>query len=358
MFLILFSACKTYAPLPSNVNASRNTKKAYQALKDNAKRGVMFGYEDAMAYGIGWKETEDSCDMYRVTQEWPAIYGWDLGDIHSDYNLDHVSFAKMIFWMKKVNKMGGINTLSWHLDDPGTGNDSWTKESVVEHLIPGGQYHNLYKERLDMAAVFLKQLNFPVIWRPFHEHNGDWFWWGKGNATEKDYITLYRFTADYFRVQHKLNNLIYAFSPDRGRLPDCENVADYLYGYPGDDYVDIIGLDDYHDMKSSENEQENQKHMDEYRRAVEMIVDLAEKKGKVAAVTETGLDKLDNENWFTQRLWGPLANSEKAQKIAYIQVWRNRDTDHFYVPYPGHKTANDFKEFIKNEKILTLKDIK
>src|SRR5699024_9308538 len=93
----------------------------------------------------------------------------------------------------------------------------------VKAILPGGENHESFLTKLDLVADFLKDCKVgstyvPIIFRPWHEHNGDWFWWGKGNASEEDYIALFRFTVDYLKDKKGIHHLIYAFSPDRSRL--------------------------------------------------------------------------------------------------------------------------------------------
>jgi mannan endo-1,4-beta-mannosidase len=94
---------------------------------------------------------------------------------------------------------------------------------------------------LDRIADGLQQLQtngVVVLWRPFHEMNGDWFWWdGKDPET---FIKLWHQMFDYFTKTKGLNNLLWVYSPNHGT-----NTVVY---YPGDRYVDLAGLDAYTDF--------------------------------------------------------------------------------------------------------------
>jgi mannan endo-1,4-beta-mannosidase len=268
----------------------------------------------------------------------------------------------MIEWIKLVHTHGGINTISWHMDNPVNGNSSWDKTPIGKDILPGGTYHQAFLDKLDRAASFLKACKIgikyvPIIFRPYHEHNGDWFWWGKGNLTEEEYRSVFRFTIDYFQDVHQIHHLIYAFSPDRSRISTASDITQYLYGYPGDNYVDIIGLDNYRDVGATGIDTLDQKGIENLKISLEMITDLADQKGKIAALTETGSEGIKDENWFTQRLLQPLLSSEKAQRISYILTWRNANTEHHFMSYPGHPSEEDLSTFVTHPAILTLEDV-
>ena len=356
-------SCKSSKLLTSDRSSTKEVQLLYKRLAATSGKGIITGYEDALAYGLGWWAQDGMCDMYRVTGQYPGIYGWDLGDIHEDRNLDSVSFADMRKWMKKIHANGGINTISFHMDNPIDGHSSWDTSKIVKDLLPGGKYHNLLLKQLDLAAEYIKTLKsengqpLPIVYRPFHEHNGNWFWWGKGNASEEDYKTLFRFNVEYFRNKHGIHNLLFAFSPDRSRLKNGSDKEGYLYGYPGDQYVDILGLDNYMDVKASSNDSINVAGAKSLVACLEMVTDLAVEKGKLSALSETGSEGIKDANWFSNRILKPIKSSPKAQRISYMLFWRNFSVTHHYMSYPGHLSENDLKTFVNDPMIYTLKDI-
>jgi hypothetical protein len=105
----------------------------------------------------------------------------------------------------------------------------------------------LYKRwvrQVDEIASFLKQLQdakVPVLWRPYHEMNGDWFWWGGRYEGKYTTAALYRQIFDRMVKYHKLNNLIWIWSVDRPSRPDRE----FVKYYPGTKYLDILAIDIY-----------------------------------------------------------------------------------------------------------------
>ena len=345
-----------YAQEPIDPEASSATQNLLVNLHQIAKSGLMFGHQDDQAYGVGWFAERGRSDVKETVGSYPAVHGWDVGKLlSSPHNIDSVSFKKMVRWIKKTYRRRGINTISWHLDNLTTGGDSWDKTTSVPDLLPGGARHEAFKEQLDLLADLLNKCKVwstrvPIIFRPWHEHNGDWFWWGKGNATEEDYIQLYRFTVDYLKDEKNIHHLLYAFSPDRSRLRmDTIPKENYLYGYPGDEYVDIIGLDNYGDVGRLGGSDSAHVQREKFITSLKLITEIAREKGKVAALTETGLEGVTKANWFTDTILQPIKEYDEAIDIAWVLVWRNHDTKHHYAPYPGHASEADFKKFRADE---------
>ncbi|MGF7141080.1 glycoside hydrolase family 26 protein [Roseimarinus sediminis] len=318
-------------------------------LAHAARNGILFGHQDDLAYGIGWKEEPGESDVKRTAGDYPALFGWEIGHVGDSTNIDGVPFASMVHYIQEVHRMGGVNTISWHARHPVSGNSSWTLNDIdIKALLPEGKAHEQFKASLDKVAVFISQLTddrgelIPVIFRPWHEMYGGWFWWGSTTCSNEDYIALFRFTVDYLRNEKGLNNLLMAYSPDSG----ADTPEKYLSRYPGDDVVDLLGIDNYGDYQIERLDQVVQK--------LSMVVELAAAKNKLAAFTETGCDRLEIDQWYTSNLLQVLRANEHTRSLAYVMVWRNRDEDHFYVPYPGHAQAEDFKSFADDGLILLL----
>ncbi|WP_438863500.1 glycoside hydrolase family 26 protein [Neptunicella sp.] len=340
--------------------ASTETRALLANLYRIKDQHMLFGHQDTLAYGVNWEGEEGRSDIKDVTGSFPALYGWELGGLGMGQkeNLDKVNFANMQRWMKQVYLRGGVNTVSWHMFDPVTGQNSWHKNASVQQLIPGGKAHQKFKQYLDTFVAFNqqlkvtnkqgKQVSIPLIFRPWHEHTGDWFWWGKGHTAEQDYIALWRFTVDYLKSQG-VHNLIYAYSPDRSRINLDNYQADYLYGYPGDNYVDVLGIDTYIDLGRDENISVEQQK-DNFRRTLEYTVEIAKQKHKLPAVSEGGWDGIKDNQYWTNRILDVVTQNETTRQIAYLMVWRNANKqrehkEHFYAPFVGHPSADNFKQF-------------
>jgi mannan endo-1,4-beta-mannosidase len=371
-----FTACSEHpAPAQSDAavlidaNATAETRALYQNLHRLAGEAVLFGHQDTLAYGVEWINQPEHSDIRLVTGAYPAVYGWDVGHLErgDDANLDGVNFAKMQRWIRQAFERGGVNTISWHLVSPVTGESSWEQAVTVRHIIPGGEHHVQLRLFLDRFADFASELTFtapdgeqrliPIIFRPWHEHNGSWFWWGKDHTDEQDYIALWRFTVEYLRDERGLRNLIYAYSPDRSRIDLQHFERDYLYGYPGDDYVDIIGIDNYWDLGHPNNEAPREQQQRDLVSSLAATARLAQARNKVAALSEGGQENLREARFWTDSLLAALLANEDTRRIVYAQVWRNanrekENRDHFFAPYPGQVSAENFIEFYRHPQVL------
>ncbi|MFP6582840.1 MAG: glycosyl hydrolase [Candidatus Hydrogenedentota bacterium] len=202
--------------------------------------------------------------------------------------------------------------------------------------------HAAYCEALDRLAAFTRTLKdkndqaIPIIFRPFHEHTGSWFWWGRDFCTAEDYIALWRFTVEYLRDMRNVHQFLYAYSPDK-----VGSKEEYFERYPGDAYVDILALDNY-------LYGENPKEIEEMLVRLRLIVTEAETRNKVAALSETGLEKVIVADWFTRVILNPIKTDPVARKISYLLVWRNHSENHFFAPYPGHSSTEDFLKFYRD----------
>jgi mannan endo-1,4-beta-mannosidase len=344
--------------------ASHETKALYANIQTLSRDAIMFGHQDGDAYGVGWTALEGGSDVKDVTGSYPAVHGWDIGRIEtgSKVNLDSVDFEYMLKCIQATYSRGGVTTISWHINNPVTKGDSWDKTPAVHDILPGQKLHASYVAQLDLVADFLNRCksgstHIPIIFRPWHEHNGNWFWWGKGNASEADYISLWKFTVQYLRDTRELHHLIYAFSPDASRLDEADLMGSYLYAYPGDDYVDLLGLDDYRDVGIKWNIKSPKKQRADLLRVLQVVSDHAKAKRKVAALTETGLESITNPNWFTDVILKPLKETPSIN-LAYVLVWRNDNPKHHYAPYKSHPSVPNFLEFFNDPYTLFESDLK
>lgn len=375
MPLVLLLACQSpsthttsnSSPELVDKQATPETVALYQNLKEVAQTQVLYGHQDDLAYGSEWWAEPGRSDVKETTGSYPAVYGWDIGDIvqkNVEVNLDGVNFEQMKNWIKEGYERGGLITISWHMNHPVTGGNSWDKTPGVSAVLPGAEQHEEFKSWLDIFAQFAKDLKgskgeaIPVIFRPYHEHNGNWFWWGKGIASEEEYMALWKFTVDYLRDEKAVHNLLYAFSPDRSRLDINKFKEDYFYGYPGDKYVDIIGLDNYWDVGHPANNATEQEKQESLVKSLTHLVQIADSLGKIAALTETGAEGVPDEKWWTEVLGAGINANEYTRRIAWVLTWRNANTerfgqgDHFFASPPGHKSAPDMKAFRDMELFL------
>ncbi len=341
--------------------ANRLAVNLYRNLAELGRNHVLFGHQGSLAYGYTWIREAGRSDVKDATGSYPAVYGWDIMDLlqaHGDDKVYGITGDDLVRWVREAHARGGVSTFSWHQTNPVTGGSFYDKTPAAATLLPGGDNHEAYRQTLDRVAAFFHELDpIPVIFRPYHEHNGDWFWWCKSFVSEEEFIQLWRFTVEYLRDEKEVHNLIYAFSPDRSRMDLDDAEASYFYAYPGDDYVDILGLDDYWDVGHEANKASPAEKAEQFRRSLELVVRLARERNKIAALTETGSDTLPEPDWYTRILLAGLDANAATRQIAYLQVWRNANReaeghDHFYVPPTGHPAVADFRKFKDADLVL------
>lgn len=327
------------------------------SLVDEGK--IMYGHQDDLMYGHSWKIADDATeyvqsDVYDVAGVYPAVYGLDLGGIEMgwDANLDNNKFRNMRASIVAHHERGGITTFSWHPRNPLTGGDAWdvTSDQVVASVLPGGEKHELFMGWLSNAADFLASIKtaegevVPVIFRPWHEHTGSWFWWGQKLCTTEQYKALWRMTYDYMTQERGLTNLVWSYSPGAGELSSPEAFEER---YPGDDIIDMVGFDCYHSRGRED-------YMAKMKNALDIVTAFGREHGKIAAVTETGFEGLKDPKWWTEVLY----ESVKDYPVSYVLTWRNACDEnmqhHFYAPFPGQESADDFKAFAALEDVVML----
>ena len=220
----------TYAGGLSNENAIPNAVKVYEYLKETYGTACITGQMEST-----WMGSADYEMNYieENTGKLPAIRGLDF--MHNDFA--GVTKRTQEWWEK-----GGIPTICWHTgadfsiayDESKADNINWD-----EAFVPGSETYNALIEGMDRAVPYLQQLedaNVPVLWRPFHELDGGWFWWSKGGSS--NFVKLWQLMYSRYTDYWGLDNLIwvYGYSGNGGGMADW---------YPGDDYVDLVGADSY-----------------------------------------------------------------------------------------------------------------
>ena len=349
-------------------------------LGDLQARGYMFGHQDDPFYGLTWSGIEDPSrpergrsDVKETCGDYPAVMGFDLGGIEMGdaKNLDSVPFTRIREELLAHVERGCIVTLSWHPRNPLTGGTAWDNgdTTVVESILPGGTQHRKFLVWMKHVRNFLSTLKsadgqpVPIIFRPWHENNGAWFWWGSKQCTPQQYRALWCMLQDYL-LSEGFDNLVWSWSPnlgvhlppklggDRGLNkitddgcsdPQPPNLGGL--GYPGDDRVDLLGLDAY--QWGTEQEFVSQLNAD-----LTVLSSYAAEKGKLIALTECGLKNLPDPTWWTRVLKPQI----DKYPICYFLVWRNAKHEYFG-PAPGEKNALYFNEMIRNRNVLMLKDI-
>jgi mannan endo-1,4-beta-mannosidase len=275
LILFVFAVIETDAQSfkPVNKNASPEAKKLLAYLYVIKGKYIISGQHN---FNTQLNTYSDSA--YKKTGKYPALWGSDfIWDWKTDRGQDVVNEA-----IKKWHD-GYIVTLMWHqgrpTDDPPF---DWqqsimgklTDEQWDELTTPGTALNNRWTAQIDVVAGYLKELqaaHVPVLWRPYHEMNGVWFWWGNKKG-ENGIAKLWRMMYDRYTNYFHLDNLLWVWGANGLRDIPFDEAYTYKDYYPGADYVDVLGADVYHfDYEQSDyNELKELAH------------------GKLMALTETG----------------------------------------------------------------------
>lgn len=242
---------------------------------------------------------------------------------------------------------------------------------VVNQILPGGQYHEKFNAYLDMVADYAKQVEGPILFRPFHEGTGSWFWWGAAFCNTETYKSIYKYTVEYLRDQKDVHNMLYLYGPGN----EATSTEEYGTRYPGDEYVDIIGFDIYDRDPVDETEEV---WFNSFRSILNIVQDFAAEHGKLIAVTETGLGcntpdpghaqtvlhetGNKNLNWYNMVL-----DAVYESDASYFLLWANfSKTDGYYTPYVdkvnedgslhGHEALDGFLSFFNDNRSIFAAD--
>ena len=333
-------------------DATYSTKAVLHNLHKVAdSRRFILGAQDCTASGYGWNDDSGISDIERVSGRRPELYCWDFMDVVTLEGTEHPNAAKIRRLATEAYYQGGITTFCWHAVNPAGDKDFYhLRPGTVRECLPGGplneKFNNLLKQiaRFNDTLIGMNGDRMPIIFRPWHECDGGWFWWGKECASPDELKAIYRYTVEYLRDTLGIHNFLYAFSPDI----NFESEEEYLKYYPGDDYVDIIGLDNYWLYRDVVTD------LEPSRIRLKTISDFAAKRNKVAALTETGQAGIETVDWFSSRLMQSIyGNPENDIRLAYVAFWRN-STWGYFTPYPGHPAMPDFLKFLSDSHVILM----
>lgn len=366
--------------IPSGVTmadgkANEAARKVYAYLSAfGSSDSVMFGQQNNIVSKAGSKSLSDA-DTFDVTGDYSAIYGIDaLSLTGSEFSAEqcneryNTKYAKTdkgnieaaAYLTNKAIGNGAIVTLSAHMPNfsevevKDEATQSYEKYDfsgytplhvggdVMNELLPGGKYNEVYNAYLDMIADYAGMVNGAVLFRPFHENTGSWFWWGKAYCDPSTYQNVYRYTVEYLRDRKEVHNLLYLYSPSN----TAETVEDYAERYPGDEYVDMVGFDMYDNQPDV-----NSGWMQDFENQLKLVEKFAKEHGKLIGVSETGaanptadgdtqtaLLKTGNKDkdWFSR-----INDIISDTSASYFMVWASfGENDGFYTPYVMKKNSD------------------
>jgi mannan endo-1,4-beta-mannosidase len=229
------SAVTAYSPVTPN--SSPEAQALMSFYSDIYGKKVIAGQHD------GWRLTnglsEEMTYITNTTGKLPGFLEMDVSGYTSPHHdPNHRLMSRALNWTQNWH---GIAGFCWHWRAPMNEPAFYSKDThfdISRAVIPGTPEYAAVEHDMDTIAgelVVLRDAHVPVMWRPLHEANGRWFWWGTGGP--EPFKKLWRMMFENFAVKHQLNNLVWVFSP--GAETD---LADW---YPGDAYVDIVGQDHY-----------------------------------------------------------------------------------------------------------------
>lgn len=328
----------------SDKQATQETKALYSNLWAIAQKGFMFGHHDDLMYGRKWYNEPGRSDTKDVCGDYPGVYSLDFGELSDNRHEGNTETEIRRRCILEARQRGMVITACAHWNNPLTGGDSWdnTSNQVAKEILSSGSETNKkFTQWLDRLADFVMGLKddqgrqIPIIFRPFHEHTQSWPWWGSRCTTEQEFIDLWHFTVDYLK-NRGVHQFIYVISP---QMDNQKNEEDFLFRWPGDDYVDIIGMDCYQGLSPTV-----------FAANIKTICKLAKKKSKPCCVSETGVEGFTATDYWTKQILTPAT----GRTLSYIVTWRNKfvggnDSDnHYFSVWKGHPSEKDFVKFYKS----------
>ena len=306
---------------PVNRNATANACALLEYLYDVAGKKIIAGQHTQT------REQEELSYIYDKTQRYPKLIGYELLSYSPNINFNDASKecldevydnqGTLKTALERAQNNNDIITFTFHWFSPLYGRDKsfYAKNTDFDPaavLIQGTKEQNAFYHDLDVIAQELHpflEKDIPILWRPFHESDGEWFWWGRKGAdiAKQLYLLMY----DHFVNYHHLNNLLWVWNA--------------LDAYPGDDYVDVVSIDVYLE-KYKETD-----YKDEYLKLISKT-----SQNKVAALGEVG--------------YLPDINIWNETKIpwAYFMSWSKE----FIIGEQYNKT-DKLIELYQNENVIT-----
>ncbi|WP_315674766.1 glycosyl hydrolase [Clostridium sp. 19966] len=228
---------------PCNPNASKEVKAVLKYLSKLSGKGIITGQHTQTRLQKELRFIE------KVTGKLPALCGFELLSYSPNINYKNSSPECLLeveenkntlenAWDWALNKKGLI-TFTWHWFSPfGSFDKGFYSENTSfdasKAVLEGTEENKALISDMDHMAGILKKFcdkHIPILWRPFHEAEGNWFWWGSNGADTAR--KLYRLMYDRYTNHHKLNNLIWVWN------------SPLKEGYVGDDVADVISRDLY-----------------------------------------------------------------------------------------------------------------
>lgn len=340
---------------------------------------VLFGHQNSTFRSV--RDNGVTSDVKDITGSEAGLFGIDtlaLAGVETSQTTRQGALDASVAASKKAYNGGSLISLSCHMPNftnskiKATGDSRYPYDFTkcdfseskdltpcADYILEGGKYNPQFNAYLDIIADYamaLQEDGIPVLFRPFHENSGGWFWWGTSTSVES-YQAMWRYMVNYLG-EKGVHNFLYVYSPN-GPISSEE---EYLERYPGDAYVDVLGFD-YYDDYADANVYTGDNFFDALADSCDIVAGLAKAKRKIPAIAETGIritgagkDSLmvtgnptKDKDWYNK-----VVNTASEHDIPYFLLWANFDSNNFFVPYKysdtlGQEMINDFISSYNNE---------
>lgn len=344
-----------------------------------AEDQVLFGHQNSTFRSV--RDNGVTSDVKDVTGSEAGLFGIDTLSLAGTECASEHPLQASIAASKKAYDGGSIISLSCHMPNftsakiTATGDakhpydfskcdfaESKDLTPCADYILEGGAYNAQYNAYLDIIAEYalaLQQENVPILFRPFHENSGGWFWWGTSTSADS-YRAIWRYMVNYLQAKG-VHNMLYVYSPN-GPI-DSED--DYLSRFPGDAYVDVLGFDFYDDYADADK-YTGDTYFGALANSCDVVANLAKKKNKIPAIAETGIritgagkdSLMVTGNPTTGKDWyNKLVNTAVDHNIPYFLLWANFSSENFFIPYKfndtmGQEMINEFISAYNNDRSI------
>lgn len=362
----------------SNATDSAKALAAYLAGLQ-AEDQVLFGHQNSTFRSV--RDNGVTSDVKDVTGSEAGLFGIDTLSLAGTECATENPLQASIAASEKAYKGGSIISLSCHMPNftsakiTATGDakhpydfskcdfaESKDLTPCADYILEGGAYNAQYNAYLDIIAEYalaLQQENVPILFRPFHENSGGWFWWGTSTSADS-YRAIWRYMVNYLQAKG-VHNMLYVYSPNG----PIDSETDYLSRFPGDAYVDVLGFDFYDDYADADK-YTGDTYFEALAKSCDVVANLAKTKNKIPAIAETGIritgagkDSLmvtgnptKGKDWYNK-----LVDTAVDHNIPYFLLWANFSSENFFIPYKfndtmGQEMINEFISAYNNDRSI------
>lgn len=362
----------------SNATDSAKALAAYLAGLQ-AEDQVLFGHQNSTFRSV--RDNGVTSDVKDVTGSEAGLFGIDTLSLAGTECASEHPLQASIAASKKAYDGGSIISLSCHMPNftstkiTETGDkdhpydfskcdfaESKDLTPCADYILEGGAYNAQYNAYLDIIAEYalaLQKEKVPILFRPFHENSGGWFWWGTSTSADS-YRAIWRYMVNYLQAKG-VHNMLYVYSPNG----PIDSETDYLSRFPGDAYVDVLGFDFYDDYADADK-YTGDTYFEALAKSCDVVANLAKKKNKIPAIAETGIritgagkdSLMVTGNPTTGKDWyNKLVNTAVDHNIPYFLLWANFSSENFFIPYKfndtmGQEMINEFISAYNNDRSI------